>query len=91
MISIVISLSISNKFKQSLMQNVDFAQFQQKGIISVDNKTYYESPDIFCFLKLKHDFKYLHTKSATSFLQGWTKKKNLSVSSVHLCHVGIST
>ncbi len=40
----------------------------------LDNKTFYESPDIFCFLKSKHDFRYLHTKSATSLLQGWTEK-----------------
>ncbi len=30
----MIGQSISNKFKQILMQNVDFAQFQQNGNIS---------------------------------------------------------
>ena len=30
----MISLFISNKFKQNQMQNVDFVQFQQNGIIS---------------------------------------------------------
>ena len=31
---IVLATAISNKFKPILMQNVDFAQFQQNGIIS---------------------------------------------------------
>ena len=35
MISIVISLSISNKFEQNQMQNVDSVHFQQILIISV--------------------------------------------------------
>ncbi len=34
---IVLILSISNKAKQNLMQNVDFVQFQQDSIISVQS------------------------------------------------------